>query len=238
MMKIYVTRDCDLPQDEGIGPKPSFRPAGFRKPYLTLAEEHWARIKSCSRQEDRRRRLMGCLLTADAFYEYLSQYNGGTEEVRLEAFALAENGKPALFGIEGFHFNISHSGGYAVCAAADSGVGVDIQQKRPVSEKIAERFFSAAEQEVLSRVTGKEWEDLFFRLWSAKEAYMKYTGKGIKQGMHTFTADLEGKVIRDEAAGTKIPLTQIRLPENRLYRLSVCCQEREYELCHRKFTAL
>ena len=46
-----------------------------------------------------------------------------------------ENGKPYLHGYPEIHFNISHSGAYAVCALAGIPVGIDIQIRQPVRGK-------------------------------------------------------------------------------------------------------
>ncbi len=85
------------------------------------------------------------------------------------------------------YFNLSHSGDYVLCGMADWELGVDIQQKRPAEQKrpavqarLVERFFSEREKELWKLCGSKEeQEELFYRLWTRKEAYGKLTGEGI-----------------------------------------------------------
>lgn len=88
--------------------------------------------------------------------------------------ALAElpGGKPVCPEAPGFCFNLSHSGGWAVCATAGSPVGVDIQEERPVRPALLQKF-SQAEQAQLAG-----WPaSAFFDLWVLKEAAAKCTGR-------------------------------------------------------------
>ena len=92
----------------------------------------------------------------------------------------SEKGKPYLKDYP-FYFNLSHSGSYVVCAFSGQEVGVDIQQyKRTNIVRLAERFFSAEEKKALKACHDqKELEQLFYQLWTRKEAYGKLTGEGI-----------------------------------------------------------
>lgn len=94
------------------------------------------------------------------------------------AFRYGEKGKP-YFRDYPVYFNLSHSGDYVLCALAMEEVGADIQQHRTGSVgRIAARYFS--EQEKAALENRKEGgEELFFRLWTRKEAYGKLTGEGI-----------------------------------------------------------
>lgn len=91
-----------------------------------------------------------------------------------------EKGKPFLKDYP-FYFNLSHSGSYVVCACSGQEVGVDIQQyKRTDIVRLAERFFSVKEKKALKACHDrKELEQLFYQLWTRKEAYGKLTGEGI-----------------------------------------------------------
>jgi len=93
---------------------------------------------------------------------------------------LSENGKPFLAGGE-LQFNLSHSHELAVMAIAETRVGVDVEHVRPMPDasRLAERFFAPDEASGLRRVAEDDRDHAFFRIWTAKEAYLKARGAGI-----------------------------------------------------------
>lgn len=117
-----------------------------------------------------------------------------------DAFLLSwgEGGKPCLVNRGDIQFNLSHSGDYACCAIGDLPIGVDIQKKMPVKGKLAERFFTAADNGKLQECSEEEREELFFRMWSIKESYVKLTGKGIGKGLASFEIDWRRGQIQEE----------------------------------------
>ena len=91
-----------------------------------------------------------------------------------EDFLEDEKGKPYLKG-HPVHFNVSHSGLLWMCMVGDAPCGIDIQQEKDCSfEKISARHFNDEEQAYI----GREGISGFFRLWTMREAYGKYTGQG------------------------------------------------------------
>lgn len=87
-------------------------------------------------------------------------------------------GKPQIVNFPK-KFNLSHSGDYVVCGVGDGELGVDIQKWVPYKERTAERFFAKEEWKLLQEAEEAERTRLFYRLWTRKEAYGKYTGQGI-----------------------------------------------------------
>jgi len=84
-----------------------------------------------------------------------------------------ENGRPHIKENREIDFSLSHSGGIVACAVSTDGrVGVDIEKITDKYERVAKRFFSEAEQGI-----AKNAED-FVRVWTRKEAYYKFFGKG------------------------------------------------------------
>ena len=78
----------------------------------------------------------------------------------------------------GPEFSVSHSGEYWACAFAEERVGLDLQlhsMKSP-PEKIAARFFHPLEVKWLE----ENGYERFFDVWSAKESYVKFTGRGFR----------------------------------------------------------
>ncbi len=83
-------------------------------------------------------------------------------------------GKPVA---EGCFFSVSHSGALVVCAAGRQPVGVDAEELRPFDAALAERYFTAAERELLAAAEDKN--TCFWRIWTGKEALVKLTGEGL-----------------------------------------------------------
>lgn len=90
--------------------------------------------------------------------------------------AMDEHGKPYFADHPDWHFSISHSGDFAVCALDDVPIGVDLEQHRPLdTERLAKRYLGISEP--LTR-------EKFFSLWTKKESYLKAVGIGLS-GLHT-----------------------------------------------------
>ncbi len=124
------------------------------------------------------------------------------------------NGKLRSQGIE---FNISHSGEYAAFAFTETPVGVDIE-KVGRNMDVAQRVMTAEEFEEFERVVKEDdRDDVFCRMWTAKESYMKYRGLGFRLPPETFRV-LYGYDIRSPDAS--VSLTELDPPEG--YRLTVC----------------
>jgi 4'-phosphopantetheinyl transferase len=124
-----------------------------------------------------------------------------------DAFAVVRgpHGKPYFAGppLRGrVHFSLSHSGAYRAVLFHDEEVGLDIEDLSlrggltpERMERIAARFFAGDEQRYLIEgspgAAGDHPDDLrarFFSLWTAKEAYIKYTGRGMSEGLSSFSA--------------------------------------------------
>ncbi len=92
-------------------------------------------------------------------------------------------GKPYLAQAGAPYFSLSHSGDMVFCAVSDNEVGLDAQQFTQYREKIAARWFTAAEQEWLAA----DPHNRFAPLWAKKEAYCKFTGFGLVLPPSSFT---------------------------------------------------
>ena len=104
-------------------------------------------------------------------------------------FSANEHGKPFLKQRPDIQFNLSHSHGAAVCALCrDDAVGVDVEDVgRQTDLSIANRFFSSAEAELVSKAPEIEKRALFFDIWTLKEAYIKAVGKGLSIPLNSFS---------------------------------------------------
>lgn len=127
-----------------------------------------------------------------------------------------KNGKPYLRDFP-FFFNLSHSGEYVFCVLSDREVGADIQQCNSADYgRLAGRFFSAEEcRELESCVVENERQQLFYRLWTRKEAYGKLTGVGL--------LEVVGKnLLPGDGAESDLPLDWLEWSKPDGCRIAVC----------------
>ena len=83
--------------------------------------------------------------------------------------------KPIL-NIANVYFNCSHSGNIAVCVFSDAEVGVDVEVINR-NKKILQCVLTSEEEKIIESCNHPM--EQFIRLWTSKEAYAKYTGKGL-----------------------------------------------------------
>ena len=81
------------------------------------------------------------------------------------------------------HFNLSHSGDYAILARHTSDVGADIERIGIQRAKLAPRVFLPEEIDWMRR----DPEPRFYALWTLKESVLKLTGRGFSMSMQSFS---------------------------------------------------
>ena len=132
-------------------------------------------------------------------------------------------GKPYFPAFPELYFNYSHSKDGAVCVLAKNSVGIDLEKVRSYREKTVKRFCNEKEWNWLQKqeTRDKEW----IRIWTVKEAYVKYTGIGIRTDLRCLDISDALKVAAGEMAvvepepGKKVYI-QSFFKEN--FWLSVC----------------
>ena len=100
-----------------------------------------------------------------------------------------EYGKPA-FKSSKYFFNTAHSGKYAFCVVSDIQIGCDIEEIKEYKERVAERFFSEKERKYIEISPNKD--EMFYRLWTLKESYLKCIGTGLSTALNSFELDNDG----------------------------------------------
>lgn len=167
-------------------------PALLRRFEELLAPEESERHARFGHERTRREYLLARGLARTV----LASYTGmATNELRFSADAF---GKPVLHtpvANPRLHFNLSHSHGVIVCAAAmGRQVGVDVEYGARHVEflELAERYFAAAEVAQLRGLFGAERQAAFFAIWTLKEAFVKAIGQGLSFPLDTFAFDLDG----------------------------------------------
>jgi 4'-phosphopantetheinyl transferase len=107
-------------------------------------------------------------------------------------------GKPYFSDIP-LQFSITHSGEVAAVAFSNSfPIGIDVEFKRQLSDlsQLSQRFFSDPELRFLEKFNGKNFINNFFKIWSAKESYLKALGIGVSKELKSFSVVDEDKISR------------------------------------------
>ena len=112
---------------------------------------------------------------AYALLAYAVRHRWGVEQ--LPVIAHTELGKPFFPGFPNYHFNLSHSGRFALCALDEQPLGADIECIRPHHPKLAQRICSAEELVWLEQQSNNH--SALCQLWTGKEALAKYRGTGL-----------------------------------------------------------
>lgn len=113
-------------------------------------------------------------------------------------FRYGTNGKPEMAEPAcGLHFNLSHSGDWALLAVAGAPVGVDLEQvdARVKVVELARRFFSADDLDWLLAQPEELRHHAFFRLWVTREAWLKTGGDGLSFPLHQLITEWTGPSI-------------------------------------------
>ena len=147
----------------------------------TLSSDEMARAERFYFKEHRQRFIAGRGILRTILGRYLGI------QPRQVQFNYQQRGKPVLadtFADSRLAFNLSHSQGLGLCAVnCTCPIGVDLEYIRPMSdlEALAKRFFLPREYEMLRSLSPNQQQEVFFRYWTCKEAYLKATGEGLTQ---------------------------------------------------------
>lgn len=99
-------------------------------------------------------------------------------------------GQP-YFPVEGRFCALTHTKLGAFCALSDHPVGLDAEQEdRAVSLSLAEKIL--APEELVQFQAAPDPRLCLLTFWVLKEAYVKYTGQGLRGQMKAFPFDLSG----------------------------------------------
>ena len=101
-----------------------------------------------------------------------------------------EYGKP--FVASGPQFSLSHCKHGIAVAVDTKPIGIDIESVRLADSALIERTMNAREQAQIA--AAERPEEAFTRLWTQKEAYLKYLGTGIIDDLH-HVLDNTGKAV-------------------------------------------
>lgn len=138
--------------------------------YPLMPEERRARCDSYRRETDRRLSILSYSLLL-----YALDTECGTSKARLD---YGPDGKPYLADFPQLHFNLSHCNQGIALVLSSEPVGVDIESFDRYDEQLIDPTMSAAESAMIRSSANSG--QAFIQLWTKKEAFVKYTGKGIE----------------------------------------------------------
>jgi len=146
-----------------------------------------------------------------------------------------EFGKPVLRG-RAIEFNASHSGDLVALAfAKKTAVGVDVERRRTLTDTLAlaRRYFSAEEVAIVEGAA--DAGDAFFAIWTAKEAIVKASGKGIGSGdLHGFTVPFRDPQLRPVVDGWSVAALD---PNREGYFAAVAARGIQWHIAVKSITA-
>jgi 4'-phosphopantetheinyl transferase len=184
--------------------------AAIRRLTTELSEEEARRARAFHFDRDR--------ATYVAAHAMLRRVLRGALRGEEPDFVLSPLGRPELMprrdGRPAPSFNLTHSCDFAACAILHGApIGIDAEDiRRPIGvDEMAGRWFHPSERRLLKRIAEVKRVEMFFRIWTTKEAILKTTGHGLRIEPQLFAVDPDrGRAIVPSELG--IP-TRWRLPE-------------------------
>ncbi len=156
-----------------------------------LTKEELTRAKSFRQQADADRFSTGRVITKKLLGYY------GVMDPSAIIIKPGDNGKPIAYSDSPTvlpFFNISHSGNKVLIAFSNDPVGIDVEQVKNVELKIlSETVFSSEEFHLFK--TADYSINMFYQLWTRKEALLKNVGVGLLDDLRSI--DISQKVDTD-----------------------------------------
>lgn len=104
-------------------------------------------------------------------------------------FRYSDKGKPGLVpeqNARAIEFSLSHShdlGLIAITFGKEIGIDLEHEHDRSDALEVAGRFFAPGERAKLQAASSAERNQIFYRIWTRKEAVLKASGVGIASGL-------------------------------------------------------
>ncbi len=146
----------------------------------TVSVERRKKAESYRFEDDKKR----CILSEALLRKALSAFGIKIDDI---SYRYNEHGKPFLKDYSDIYFSISHSKDYVVCILSNAEIGIDIEYIEDINLNVAKRFFAESEyKSIMSSETKAQRLDKFYDCWTKKEAYIKWTGKGLACPLDSF----------------------------------------------------
>lgn len=192
----------------------------YKKAFSLISDDRKEKIKKIKSPMPARLSLGAGLLTRIA----MDQCNLGE---RINDIEYRKHGKPYL-NHTNFHFNLSHSCHYVVCAYADEAIGIDLQRIKKDIPKHTRKILSSEEIEYLDTLKEDEKIIAFYQLWSRKESLIKWDGRGLHIPLSSISFINQGQLetsVYFEGEKLYISEFDLWLPD---YTFCICSQKESF----------
>jgi 4'-phosphopantetheinyl transferase len=143
----------------------------YEKYFSMMSSDRQADVNRKRFDDDKKRSVLGEKLVRLGIAELSGVL---PEEIILRR---TDKGKPYAEGLD-IAFSVSHSEDMVICAVGKGKIGADVEHIRHINRNVSRFACTDSDKEfVFSSEYG--WENRFFELWTAKEAYVKSLGTGI-----------------------------------------------------------
>ncbi|OPZ94641.1 MAG: 4'-phosphopantetheinyl transferase sfp [Firmicutes bacterium ADurb.Bin419] len=187
-----------------------------------LTDEEQKKILRFRRYEDALRGLTSNILLRFIIVSLCKKKNNSIQLYK------NEYGKPYIKDIDNFHFNLSHSGDWIVCAVDSATIGIDIEKIHDVDLNLSARFFSKEEHLYLLSLDDIKRREAFFDFWTLKESYIKADGRGLSLPLNSFSFKLEGNSIFFTTANELKDCYFKQYNIDKAYKMSVCSMNSDF----------
>ena len=161
-----------------------------------------------------------CIKARYALFELLKKNQLG--DLTDSGFSKNIKGKPILKYYPNYHISLSHTCGLGFAVIADFPVGLDSEVDRSISTESLSAAFHSEELVSLS-----ENRENCLDLFSAKEAYLKYTGEGLMRDPARFK--LADELKKEGLACVKFNLNILNIDQSILVNI-VCPRSSEDQI--------
>jgi len=180
-----------------------------------LPEQKKEKVERLYHYEDSCQCLMAYILLRWALH---NKY-GITEKIDL---VLGTYGKPYIRQQPNICFNISHCRQGVACIVGEKSVGIDIQDFCKIEKEIYNHVCTEKERYYIENAVDSR--KAFVELWTKKESYLKYKGKGLTDDLNR----LDFAISKEEIFIRYGCYIETVINDN--YAMSFCCEENKYNI--------
>ncbi len=148
----------------------------FRQNYRFLPEFRKEKADRIRSEEGKRVSILAGMMLWDSLNRHSLSWDD---------MVIGEEGKPEI-KTGTYYFSLSHKHQSVLLAESEKKrIGADIERVTEFNNAMAARFFSESENDLLNSLADdpEMQARVFFFLWTAKEAYGKMLGSGLKDGL-------------------------------------------------------